>query len=542
MRRPALALAALALAACTRGGSGPPDLILTGGRIFTADSGRPWAEALAVRGDRILAVGSTDSVRRLAGPRTRALDLGGRTVIPGLNDAHAHPGPELRGTRIAAAAGDPGLLEVVRALAAASRVRPRGTWLLATVGERVLDDPRSNRFFLDSVVPDHPVVLESWSGHVAILNSATLGTLGIGHDTPDPPGGHYGRAPGSGVLDGRLTEYAWWNARRRLSSSVPDSASRADLQRYADAAARFGITTVQDMNSALTTARAVALLRTVDVAIRWRVIRFPMTRPGGRDVADARAAGSGGRLGVSGLKYILDGTPVEQGAAMRRPYADRPGWYGELDFPPETLKAIIRETLASREQLLVHAVGDSAIALLLRLLSGAAPESTWHAARPRIEHADFLTADLLPSARRLGVVVVQNPAHFTIPDLIRRRYGPGRSGAAQPLRSLLAAGVPIALGSDGPMNPYLNLMFAVTHPVNPAEALTREQAILAYTRGSAYAEFAEREKGMLTPGMLADLAVLSQDIFAVPLGELSKTESVLTLVGGKVAYDAGVVK
>src|SRR5439155_881719 len=152
-RRPAVALAALALAACARGEAGPPDLILAGGRIFTADSARPWAEALAVRHDRIVAVGNTDSVRRLAGPRT--------------------------------------------------------------------------------------------------------GTLGIGHDTPDPPGGRYGRVPGSEVLDGRLTEYAWWNARRRLSSSVPDSASRADLLRYADAAARFGITTVQDMNNNLTTARAV---------------------------------------------------------------------------------------------------------------------------------------------------------------------------------------------------------------------------------------------------------------------------------------------
>src|SRR5204863_124379 len=198
--RPAVALAALALAACARGKSGPPDLILTGGRIFTADSGRPWAEALAVRGDRIVAVGRSESVRRLAGPHTRAVDLGGRTVIPGLNDAHAHPGPELRGTRIAAATGDAGLLEVVRALAA-------------------------------------------------------------------------------------------------------------------------------------------ALLRAADVPIRWRVIRFPMTRAGGRDVADARATGPspGGTLGVSGVKYILDGTPVERGAAMRRPYADRPGWYGELDFPPETL-------------------------------------------------------------------------------------------------------------------------------------------------------------------------------------------------------------
>src|SRR5881396_4092021 len=148
---------------------------------------------------------------------------------------------------------------------------------------------------------------------------------------------------------------------------------------------------------------------------------------------------------------------------MRRPYADRQGWRGELDFPPETLQTIIREALVSRDQLMVHAVGDSAIAMLLRSLAAAAPESTWHALRPRIEHGDFLAPDLLPSARRLGVVVVQNPAHFAIPELIRRRYGPGRAGAAQPLRALLTAGVPIALGSDGPMNPYLNLMFTVTH-------------------------------------------------------------------------------
>src|SRR2546422_8148661 len=158
--------------------------------------------------------------------------------------------------------------------------------------------------------------------------------------SPDPLGGHYGRVPGSGggVLDGRMTEYAWWSAQRRLASSVPDSASRADFRRYAEAAARFGITTVQDMNTALTTARAVALLRAADVPIRWRVIRFPMTRPEGRDLADTRtaAADHGGRLDVSGTKYILDGTPVERGAAMRRPYADRQGGRGELDFPPAT--------------------------------------------------------------------------------------------------------------------------------------------------------------------------------------------------------------
>src|SRR5439155_1170323 len=338
-------------------------------------------------------VGTTDSLRRLAGPRTRMRDVGGRTVIPGLNDAHAHPGPELRGTKLATATGDGGLLEIARSLAAAARLRPRGTWLFATVGDRVLDDQRANRFLLDSIVPDDPVVLESWSGHTAVLNSATLGALGIGHGTPDPLGGHYGRVPGSGggggVLDGRMTEYAWWNARRRLASAVPDSASRADFRRFAEAAARFGITTVQDMNTALSTARAVALVRAADLPIRWRVIRFPMTRPEGRDLADTRSADPhpGGMLDVSGTKYILD-----------------------------------------------------------------------------------------------------------------RRFAADVASAAQPLRSLLAAGFPIALGSDGPVKPYLNSMLAVAHPMNPAEALSREQAVLAYTRGSAYAELAERETGTLAPG------------------------------------------
>src|SRR5439155_20565 len=207
---------------------------------------RPWAEALAIRGSRIVAVGTTDSLRRLAGPRTRMRDVGGRTVIPGLNDAHAHPGPELRGTKLATATGDGGLLEIARSLAAAARLRPRGTWLFATVGDRVLDDQRANRFLLDSIVPDDPVVLESWSGHTAVLNSATLGALGIGHGTPDPLGGHYGRVPGSGggggggVLDGRMTEYAWWNARRRARGGAGRTGGRRGRRGSAGGPARAG--------------------------------------------------------------------------------------------------------------------------------------------------------------------------------------------------------------------------------------------------------------------------------------------------------------
>jgi predicted amidohydrolase YtcJ len=168
-------------------------------------------------------------------------------------------------------------------------------------------------------------------------------------------------------------------------------------------------------------------------------------------------------------------------------------------------------------------------------------EKVWAARRVRLEHGDGLMPDLIPRARQLGVIVVQNPTHFTFGELMVKMYGGKRALKLQPLRSLADAGIPVAIGSDGSNNPFLNLMLATTYPRHPAEALTREQAVIAYTLTSAYAEFAEKDKGSLEPGKLADLAVLSQDIFTVPVGDLPRTESVLTLVGGKVAYDAKVI-
>jgi predicted amidohydrolase YtcJ len=249
--------------------------------------------------------------------------------------------------------------------------------------------------------------------------------------------------------------------------------------------------------------------------------------------------GPGPRPAISGVKWILDGTGIERLSVLRAPYADRPGWFGELNFPQDTLRAMLQEALATGEQPILHAIGDSTIAVVLSTMESLAPESAWRRIRPRFEHAEWLTADLRQRALRLGVVVVQNPTHFTDPpELVQARFGEQRGRSYQPFRSLSAAGIPLALGSDGPMNPFLNLQFAITHPVNPTEALTLEQAVIAYTRGSAYAEHAEREKGKIAPGMLADLAVLSQDIFSIAPDKLPETTSVMTLVGGRVVYDA----
>lgn len=162
----------------------------------------------------------------------------------------------------------------------------------------------------------------------------------------------------------------------------------------------------------------------------------------------------------------------------------------------------------------------------------------WPARRVHVEHSDGLAADLVDAARALGVVVVQNPSHFTLAGLFDRRMGGASRSGWQPMRSLLRAGIPLALGSDGPVNPFLNIMFAVLHPVNPGEALTVEEAVVAYTRGSAYAQFAESQNGTLEPGQMADLAVLSQDIFEIAPDQLPGTRSLLTLVGGTVVHAA----
>jgi hypothetical protein len=241
---------------------------------------------------------------------------------------------------------------------------------------------------------------------------------------------------------------------------------------------------------------------------------------------------------VSGTKWIIDGTPIEHSAAMRKPYADHADTSGELNFSETEMEDILRESLQRNDQLMVHVVGDRAVETFLNAMKATGGVKVWAQRRVRFEHGDGIMPDLVPALKRLGVVEVQNPTHLSL-DVAR--WGPGRAEHDQPMRSLLKAGIPLAIGSDGPDNPFLNVMLATTYKDKPDEALTREQAIIAYTLTSAYSEFAEKDKGSLEPGKLADLAVLSQNIFEIPADDLAKTESVMTIVGGKIVYDAKVV-
>ncbi|HEV2064644.1 MAG TPA: amidohydrolase [Thermoanaerobaculia bacterium] len=518
-------------------GAAPPEIVLLHGKVFTADPAMPWAEAVAVKGERVLAVGKSDEIARLAGPGTRRIDLSGRVVVPGFNDAHDHVGPEPSGMKLQGPKTT--LDEVLAALAAAVKTAPAGTRFFDEVGSRIFEDPRANRATLDRAAPGRFVFLVGWTAHGVLASSAALSALGVPDEPEDPAGGWFEREAGSRRASGVVQEYAQFALRRRLCEAEGTAAAARAFQEAAGQAARFGVTTIQNMLSYLSVEKAAAALAAAPVPIRIRLIRFPMTDSRGRDSREGRglAAHPSPLVTVSGVKWILDGTPIERGAAMREPYADRTGWLGHLNFPESEIRAMLEEARKSGEQLMLHCAGDRTAEVVLKQMEASGGAAVWAGRRVRIEHGDGLMEDLFALARRLGVVVVQNPTHLTLTDVFSARLGPARAPRFLPFGSLAAAGIPLAIGSDGPMNPFLNILCAVTNPNHPNDALTVEQAVTAYTRGSAFAEFAEKEKGTLAAGMLADLAVLSQDIFTVAPPKLPETESVLTLVGGKIVYE-----
>jgi predicted amidohydrolase YtcJ len=527
----------------------PPDLLLLNGKVFTSDTRHLHAEALAILGDRIIAIGDTAKMEALAGPATRRIDLGGRTVIPGINDAHAHLDVVPKGlVELLFRGPDPTWSDVRRAVATAILQAPKGSLLLGEIGPNVFYGTEATRDSLDTLAPDNPIILVTFTGHAAILNSAALLKVGIREDQPDPAGGRYERAA-DGRLTGTLREYAVDQLSRALARLTSDADAVTQLGEALDQAAKLGVTSVQDMNDSMTPERCVALLEKIPTPVRVRVIRMPGTTPSGRDAQEGLSVpkAPASRITVSGSKWMTDGTPLEGTFVARTAPNDGSDPLGTsllenlgLLFPRNELRAMLREALKSGDQLIVHVSGYPAAAAMLEAMEATGGPQIWAARRVRFEHGDGLLADLIPRVKRLGVVVVQNPSHLDAASLGLKVFVKQPS-KFQPLASLLAAGIPVALGSDAPIGPFRDVMLAATHPDHPSEALTREQAVIASTLTAAYAEFSEKEKGSLIPGKLADLAVLSQDIFSVPASELPKTESVLTFVGGQIVYDAKVI-
>jgi len=532
----ALLVAVVALVPVAVLAQSAPDVIIHHAKIFTGDPAHRFAEAVAIRDNKIVAVGTNAAITAMANDKTNSVDAGGRVVVPGFNDAHTHQGPRPEGFTLSIDQDATWPL-VSAALANAADENPDDIWIYGTIGPKLLADPAVTAQALDKVAGHRKVILNEWTGHGTIMNGEAMNALRIRDTAVDPAGGSFER-DASHHLTGKMFEYAGWAAERRLADSVSDGDAIDQLKTWSDQALGFGITSIQNMSMGSLT-RYEKVERHGPAPIRIRMIRIPVSETAARDTSEGATLPVTSRERplsiISGTKWILDGTPVEQGAAVRTPYPGTTDKMGKLNFSPDELKVIMKEAFDSKEQTLLHVAGDRTAAAVFDAMRAVGPAEEWRKKRVRFEHGDGLHPDLIALAKEFGVVVVVNPAHV----MARSAYP---KGPYMPAKSLLKAGIPLAIGSDGPMNTGLNLMLVTTMPGNASEAITREEAVDAYTRGGAFAEFAENDKGTIAAGKLADIAVLSQDIFTVPADALPDTQSVLTMVDGKIAFDGGVIK
>jgi len=533
-------LALVSLTAC--GSTSGPDTILVNGKIFTANPAQPWAQAIAIRGDRVIAVGDTAAISALAGSSTRRLDVGGRTIIPGINDAHQHVSIAPPHDKLSLPM-DPTLDQIADAVRAQIKTTPADRLITGDFGEVAWGNPSFARAWLDGLAPNHAVWLTAFTGHGALLNSKALALVAIDEAIKNPDGGVFVRDE-RGSLNGRLEEYAQYLANQRLALKAGAAEVVRRYREFATEASAWGITSTQLAGDSLPIAESSRRIVEANIPIRMRVFRFPM-REAGAETIDSRPPlppQPSPTVDIRGMKWILDGTPIERLGFMRAPYTDAPKESGRLSLPHSRIDEFVGWAYGSEDPLAVHAFGDAAIETYVAAIERGGRPEVWREKRPRIEHGDMMAPDLIPRVKAMGMVLVQNPTHFMFPEIFLQRYGAERLAWMQPMKSILKAGIPLAIGSDGATNPFLNIMAASTHPANPKEAITREEAVTAYTAGAAFAEFKEKEKGQLAVGMLADLAVLSADVFTAPPAEMEAIKSVLTMMGGRIVHETGAVR
>ena len=502
------------------------DIIFTNGKIFTSDTTKLYVQALAIKGNKILKVGTNFSIEKLASSKTKKINLQGKTVVPGFNDAHDHLAwliPTGQSFNTEFSVPGPSKDAVIDSLSGLVQKAAPNQWILGTIGLTVFNDTTVRRRLLDSIAPNNPLALLIMWGHGIIANSKALMEVNIADNAADPLSGWYEREPQTNKLTGVLyegSEFPIWQA---ITVAEPFRTIKA-LRAHAAEQLKLGITTVQNMSANLQGNAARRIFKQANLLVRTRIIAMPSATSKGRDLAEWNSAPKTitPLTYISGIKYVIDGTTLEQTALKSKPYPNRPNWYGRLNYPVDTIRQILKEALTSNRQLMMHIVGDSTIGIVLKLMKEIGSDEQWKNKRVRIEHGNAVVSeDAVKKVSDMGIVLVHTP-----------QYGTG-----SPLQKWLATGIPLAIGPDATINPYLSILTMTTQQRDPKENLTREQAVIAYTKGSAYAEFKEKEKGTLSKGMVADLAVLSQDIFTIPAEQLPSTSSILTIIDGKIVYD-----
>jgi predicted amidohydrolase YtcJ len=555
LRSALVASSALALALTARAGAqqAPPDLILHHARIYTAVDAHPQAAALAIRGDRLVGVGQDAEILALRGPSTQVADLGGRTIVPGLTDAHGHftnLGASLQRLDFRGLTSYDAIVAMVKQRAATARP---GEWILGRAWDQNLwaDTSFPTHERLDAAAPDNPVYLTRVDGHAGLANAKAMELAGVTRATEAPPTGRLIRdAKGnpSGVfIDG---------AQQLVAAKIPaESDAQLDEQiLLADKECRrLGLTMVHDAGN---TKRAIDAYKRLADAGTLQTRIYAMARGSLAELAPFFKAGPLANYHdyhviVRAIKIIADGALGSRGAAMLEDYSDEPGNKGLLTTPPDEVYA---QTLAASKagfQTCIHAIGDRANREVLDVFERVQREVPGSKSlRMRDEHAQILSPQDIPRFARLGVIASMQPTHCTS-DMpwVPARIGQKRTiEGAYVWQKLMKTGVIVASGSDFPVeqpNPMLGLYAAITrqdvhgNPPGgwaPDQRMTRMEALKSFTINAAYAAHLEKELGTLEAGKLADLVVLSGDVMTEPAKDILTTTAVKTMVGGRWVY------
>ena len=530
-----------------------PDLIVINAVIHTMDQRQPLAEALAVYENRIVAVGTNKEIKNLAGPATRVIDARSRLVLPGFNDAHTHflsGGFQLSSVDLRDAISPQEFADRIGSFA--SKL-PKGRWM--TGGdwdhERWPDTKLPTKELIDAFTGETPVFVNRLDGHMALANSLALKLAGIDRQTPDPAGGIIVRDPGTGEPTGILKDAAqalMWKVITPSSFEEKLAAAKAATE-YA---AKLGVTSVQDMSAGKDVGVYQTLLDRGELKTRVYAVS-PL--PAWERLGDTglRAHFGTSMLRVGGLKGFADGSLGSTTALFYEPYNDDPktsGIAGDEMYPEGAMLTRVREADSRGLQVMIHAIGNKANDLILSIYEQVEREHGQRDRRFRIEHAQHLRPQDIPRFKRDDVIASMQPYH-AIDDgrWAEKRIGPARSKTTYAFRSLLDAGAQLALGTDwtvAPLDPMLTIYAAVTRRTLdgknpdgwiPEQKISVEEAVQAYTVGSAYAEFQETVKGTLSKGKLADFVMLDRDIFKIKPEEIEKTIVVMTIVDGRVVYE-----
>ena len=529
-----------------------PDLIIVNAAVHTMDDAKPVAEAVAVSGNRIAAVGSTAELRALAGPKTRIVDAGGKSVLPGFNDAHVHwlmGGYSITNVDLRDAISP---AEFTRRIGEFSKKIPKGRWILGGDWdhEKFPGAPLPTKEWIDAVTPDNPVFVNRLDGHMALANSLALKLAKVTKDTKEVPGGLIVR-DANGELTGVLKDAAMNLVDRAIPSRSWDENHAAALA-ATEHAARVGVTSVQDMSAGDDVGLYQFMLEHGELKTRiyglrsivsWEVL----------GKTGVRGAFGNDWLRIGGLKGFADGSLGSTTALLFEPYNDAPNTRGLL-FDQMLSEGIMLQRVEAADRrglhVMIHAIGDEANKLILDIYQQVAEKNGPRDRRFRIEHAQHLRSGEIKRFGSQKVVASMQPYHCADDGRwCEKRIGPERAKGTYAFRALLDSGAVLAFGSDwtvAPLNPMEGLKAAVTrqtldgkHPTGwiPEQKISLEEAIRAYTVGSAYAEFQDHMKGSLTSGKLSDLVLLDCDIFRIDLTQIDKVKVMMTVVDGKVAWE-----